>query len=247
MVNSWELIEKVYDRFAPLDTGGHIFVLGTVQQRWLTRPLVAFPHELKPEEKNYYREFQFQAQTEADADNMLDLQANRWLSGIGGLNLYRMIYNRTMPTLKQAIAQTADLVKFAVNDEAAAYLTALNQKLRAWKCIMANALNVINFQMYIDITDYTAEVKDHTPVISEQGDIRFYKMSEIIRKEINNTITLIDILSEAEQPILHQAPTKEFENIMLLGPDLIDQLKKKITIMENHRRDIERLYKSYNK
>ena len=98
LVEVWDLVEKIHDRFEPLDTGGHIFLLGTIHQRWLTRPLVAFPAELKPEEKDYYRQFQFQAQSEEDADNLLDLQANRWLSGLGGFNLYRMIHNEATPT-----------------------------------------------------------------------------------------------------------------------------------------------------
>ena len=247
LVEAWDLIEKVHDRFEPLDTGGHIFVLGTVHQRWLTRPLVAFPGELKTEEKNYYREFQFQAQTEEDADNMLDLQANRWLSGLGGLNLYRMIYRKTMPQLNQAIKKMSSLVSCAVDEEARRYLAGQTAKLNMWQCIMTNAKNVIEFQFYLDEADYNTPPKDWTYAIGDQGNIRFYKLSEVLRSEIDNTLRMIDILEKAEQPVIHQAENKEFENVMLLGPDLVDQLKKKIGIMEDHRRDFERLYKSYNK
>ena len=77
--------------------------------------------------------------------------------------------------------------------------------------------------------------------------MRFYKLTEIVRQEIDNSLELIDILQKAEQPLIAQVASKEFENVMLLGPDLVDQLKKKINIMEDHRRDFERLYKSYNK
>ena len=247
LVEAWELTGQVYDRFEHLDTGGHIFVLGTVQQRWLTRPLVAFPAELKPEEKNYYREFQFQAQTEADADNLLDLQANRWLSGVGGRTLYRMVYHRTLPLLKQAISKMSSLIPCAVDETAKQYITSQSEKLKVWKCLMTNAMNVIGFQFYLDETDYSTPPTDKSYDISTQGDIRFYKMSEIVRTEINNMLELIDILRGAKQPVIHQAESKEFENIMLLGPDLIEQLEKKISIMENHRRDFERLYKSFNK
>lgn len=247
LVEAWELIEKVHDRFEPLDTGGHIFLLGTIHQRWLTRPLVAFPAELTPEEKNYYREFQFQAQTEEDADNMLDLQANRWLSGVGGFNLYRMIYSEAMPQLDAAIRKISSLIGCAVDKEAEKYLTAQTAKLKAWKCIMTNARNVISFQFYLDGADYDNPPKDTTSVIGDQGDIRFYKMNEILRDEIDNTIELIDILKKADQPIIHQAESKEFENVMLLGPDLTEQLEKKISIMENHRRDLLRLFSSYNR
>lgn len=49
--------------------------LGCVQQRWLTRPFVPFPEELKPEDRDYYRKFLFQARTEEHANNLADLQA----------------------------------------------------------------------------------------------------------------------------------------------------------------------------
>ncbi len=247
LVEAWDLIDDVYNRFSHLDTGGHIFVLGTVQQRWLTRPLVAFPWELKPEEKDYYREFQFQAQTEADADYLLDLQANRWLSGIGGFNLYRMTHDKTAPRLKRAIELMDSLIPCAADERAAKFLRGQAAKLKAWKCLMKNALNVISFQCYLDTADYSTPPKDTTYLIPLQGDDRFFRVNEIMRQEIDNTLELIEILENADQPILHQADSKEFENVMLLGPDLIDQLKKKISIMENHRRDILRLFKSYNK
>ena len=208
---------------------------------------MAFPGELKPEEKNYYREFQFQAQTEEDADNMLDLQANRWLSGLGGKNLYSMIYRKAAPQIKEAIKKISSLIPCAVDEEAKNYLVSQTAKLRVWKCIMTNALNVIAYQFYLDETDYSTPPKDRSYSIGDQGDIRFYRMNEILRSETDNMLELIEVLQNATQPLIAQAASKEFENVMLLGPDLIEQLKKKINIMQDHRRDIERLYKSYNK
>ena len=247
LVEVWDLIDNIYDRYEYLETGGHIFVLGTVQQRWLTRPLVAFPGELKPEEKDYYREFQFQAQTEQDADYLLDLQANRWLSGHGGYNLFRMTYTEAAPHVNRAVSLMESLIPCAVDAEAEKFIRSQTAKLKAWRCLMKNALHVISFQRYLDDADYTTPPKDNSLIIGLQGDKRFYIITEIVREEIDNTLELIDILVNAEQPILNQAAAKEFENVMLFGPDLVDQLKKKITIMENHRRDFERLFKSFNK
>ena len=106
---------------------------------------------------------------------------------------------------------------------------------------------LVRIDGYLDEADYNNPPKDWTYVISDQGNVRFYKLTEIVRQEIDNSLELIDILQKAEQPLIAQAASKEFENVMLLGPDLVDQLKKKINIMEDHRRDFERLYKSYNK
>ena len=37
-----------------------VLVLCALAQRWVTRPLVPFPSELPPEDRDYYRLFQFQ-------------------------------------------------------------------------------------------------------------------------------------------------------------------------------------------
>ena len=81
----------------------------------------------------------------------------------------------------------------------------------------------------------------------EQGDIRYFKVNEIMREEIDNTLEIISLLEQAETPILQTAPSVELETVMTYAPNVVENLKKKITIMENHRRDFTRLYKSYNR
>lgn len=245
LVRVWDLIEKVNARFDHLESGGHIFTLGTVHQRWLVRPFVAFPGELKPEEKNYYREFQFQAQSEEDADNMLDLQAHRWIGGYSGQVQLEKSVNAAMPQLNQAIALMRELSETA--GTAQDYLKSQLLKLKLYRCIIRNANNVCKFQTILDRTDYSEEPKDTSLNIWEQGDIRYFKVNEIMREEIDNTLEIISLLEQAETPILQTAPSTELETVMTYAPNVVENLKKKIAIMENHRRDFTRLYKSYNR
>ena len=81
LVDIWENIHMTQDKLIHLNQGGHMFMLGTVHQRWLTRPMVAFPSELAADEKAYYRNYQFQAGAEEEADDLLNFQASKWLSG----------------------------------------------------------------------------------------------------------------------------------------------------------------------
>lgn len=247
LVQAWDLIERANARLDHLESGGHLFVLGTVHQRWLIRPFVAFPGELKPEEKNYYREFQFQAQTEADADNMLDLQAHRWIGGYSGQVLLEKSINGAWRCLNRAIELFTELSESAGKEEAHRYLKGQLLKLKLYRCIICNANNVCRFQTILDRTDYSTPPMDRTPVIAEQGDIRLFRINEILREEIDNTLEILSLLEQAEQPILQTAPSRDFECVMVYGPDIADLLRKKITIMENHRRDFTRLYKSYNR
>jgi hypothetical protein len=244
LVTVWELIEKCIRAFDYLETGGHIFYLGSVHQRWLTRPLVAFPGELKPEEKDYYRAYQFQAQSEADADNMCDLQGNCWLSGYGAANLLNKTAACNLPLINKAIKISEKLIS-SVPDSYREQMKKILLKLRLYRCVIRNANNVVSFQEILDRTDYSVEPKDTSPAIREQGDIRYFKVNQILRNEVDNTLEIISILKEDLSTII--TVDVKFKSVMNYGSDIIDDLKKKITIMENHRRDFERLYKSYNR
>ena len=70
-------------------------------------------------------------------------------------------------------------------------------------------------------------------------------MLETARKEIDNTAVLIKILESTPEPILKMA-TKEKEGIRRFGPGLVDQLKKKINIMNAHWEDYKRIFDSPN-
>ena len=245
LVEVWNLIEKCIHGFDFLETGGHIFLLGSIHQRWLTRPLVAFPGELTPEEKSYYRDYQFQAQSEEDADNMCDLQANCWLSGYGATNLLTKCIRTNLPLLNKAIGIIGELIENTRNTSYHNQLKKLLLRARLYRCVIRNAGNVVQFQNILDRTDYSVTPRDTSPCISEQGDIRYFKVNQLLRNEVDNTLEMISILKEDISTIINVEV--KFKSVMNYGCDIVDDLKKKITIMENHRRDFERLYKSYNR
>lgn len=250
LVQAWDNIERAHDLMEHLSTGGHIFTLGTVHQRWLTRPLVGFPGELKPEEKQYYREFQFQAQSEADADNLLDLQGYRWLSGYSAKFAYKnLFYGHFAPKVQSAVNSFKALIPFAKDKDVAHYLEMQSKKAEMYCCIGRNALNIISYQEILDRTDYKKTPEDTTLEANEQGDVRLDKLRRICRAEINNTVQIIRLIESTPEPLLQHAPGDEFESVMILGTrgKLLKDLYKKIEIMENHRRDLLRLYKDYNK
>ena len=53
---------------------------------------------------------------------------------------------------------------------------------------------------------------------------------------------MIDLLQSQKAPLLDLGKTSLDENIRVLGPDLIDQLRRKIKIMIAHWEDYERLF-----
>ena len=110
-----------------------------------------------------------------------------------------------------------------------------------------NAAHAIEFQSILDRTDYGKAPEDETLSIAEQGDPRLDRINQIVRSEINNTHEMIQILERAPGPVVSQAKRPEEQTIMIFGPNLADDLKRKIRIMETHRRDFLRLYRSRNR
>ena len=250
LTEAWASLERSFAALNSFQTGGNLILLATIHQRWLTRPLVAFPGELQGEDRSYWRDYIFQAQDEKQADDLLDLQGNRWLGGYGGYMLFSMTYNRAMlPNAVRAETGFASAVKHAVDERARRFLTDQLAKIRAYCLLLVNINHVIEFQSILDRTDFSVVPKDSSPVLDEQGDVRLHKLNAIVRSEIDNTHSLIDLLKSSDDPIFPHAQSDAFQTVMRLPPKdtLIRDLQRKIAIMESHRRDFLRLFKSYNR
>ncbi len=250
LVAAWEALDESIKRTEAFYTGGHLFLLGSLHQRWITRPLVPFPGELQGEDRAYWRDFIFQAQGEEEANNLLDLQANRWLSGHGGEKLMTMVFSRrALPLAEKAAALFAECVKSAVDARAKRFLADQAQKSAMYVCIIKNAGHAIRFQSILDRTDFTKPPVDTSLELWEQGDARLHQLNLIVRAEIDNTLKMIGIIENAADPVFDHAKSDEEQTIMRFGPkkSMIRDLKRKVAIMEAHRRDFLRLYKSYNR
>ena len=252
LVRIWETIEDADRKFNCFQTGGHVFLLGTTHQRWLTRPLVPFPAELKSEEKDYYRAYQFQAREEKNADDLLDLQAHRWLGGYGGYHAFNATCNTFWTAWDGAIAAAKDLVGRATDEASRRYLEGLVLKLRLYRGVVKNAQGVIAYQFNLDESANFQPKTCRTERVNNQGDVQWYDLNAIARAEIDNTLELVAILEEAEAKglkVIRTAVRDEFTSVMNLPPvkRLVRELRKKVEIMENHRRDANRLYNIYNK
>lgn len=250
LAEGYEALESAVEKTESFYTGGHLFLLGSLHQRWFLRPFVAFPRELKADERDWWRGYIFQAQTEEDAENLLDLQGHRWLSGYGGAVLSNMAISRgALPLAEKALAVFSKAQGWAVDERARRYLEDQAWKVSMYICIMKNARNAIEFQSILDRTDHSAVPCDSSPAIDEQGDLRLHKLNLIVRAEIDNSLKMIEILEKAKDPVFDFAASDAEETIMRLGPKetVIRSLRRRIATMEAHRRDFLRLYRSYNK
>lgn len=255
LVRIWEDFEDVYARWNWAATGGHIFLLGTTHQRWLTRPLVCFPEELKPEEKQYYRDYLFQAGTEDEANDLVNLQGYRWLAGYSGDFAVSRTWSTTCGKLDRCIAEARELSRTATDAESTRYLKGYALKLALYRAVAENAAHVVDFQCLLDEgkarNSALGAPKDWHGNSHCQDDPGFERLNALIRNEIGNTLALIEILETARKEgitVILTASCDRFTNVMNLPPAdrLIDELKTKIRVMEDHRHDVIRIYRSNN-
>lgn len=222
--------------------GGSVFYLGSVQERWLTRPFVPFPEELSPQDRNYYRKFQFQAKSEEEANDMANMQANLTYSGWSGRSfMLRLMSSVKFPVSQAKIANT-NLLKLNISPEQKKEFQLLDLRLQALEFLCNNAENTISYQAQLDkakASGYKPEAK------TDAGKPSSWERSLILetaRREIDNTSLLIQLLESSDSEIFDLAPSKELEDIRRLGPDFKIQLKKKLKIMNEHWLDYNRIY-----
>ena len=241
LLDAWLAMDRIQRDTALLNFGGTIFYLGSVQQRWLTRPFVPFPDELTPDETQYYRAYQFQARSEERARNLGDLQGTRQYEGLGGAALSNNLIVRMLADVNRARGDIHAIEETAGGDRRQS-LELLDARLRVFEIVADNARDAIQFQHLLDSTK-DGRLRRPVEFQEELTDIPEWRaIKDIARREIDNSGALIALLQSHKAPLIDLATTRGEENIRVLGPDLVDQLRKRVKIMIAHWQDYERLF-----
>lgn len=243
LVAAWDKIDTGLLHY--LDTNIEGLISCSVNQRWINRPFVLFPQELTEEEKGYYRPYQFQANDEAQANDLLNIQCTTFIRGYYAIFLASKALGRAMEANRQAIALLEKISRQAQGGKSAQFLL-LADRLRLLNCFYTNALHAMKLQDIIDHTDpnQPAEISPRWPIDAEP---RLLDYEAITRAEIDNTVEIIRLIEGREREMLITAPTPALEDIFLFSPDLVAQLRKKIDIMLDHQLDGKRVFVTHNK
>ncbi len=241
LVDAWLALHLIQRDTDILNFGGTTFYIGAVHQRWLTRPFVPFPEELTPAETQYYRKYQFQARTEERARDLDELQGTHQYQGLGGMALSDKLYVRMLAELERARGDVRKLRETGGATQRQQY-ELLDRRLQVFQALVNNCRDAIEYQYYLDIAKgwklrRTVEKQEDLTDIPEWRAIR-----DTARREIDNSAVLIDLLQSQPALLIDLAKSSGEENIRVLGPDLVDQLRRKIKIMIAHWEDYERLF-----
>jgi hypothetical protein len=242
LVTAWNAIHRAGRDVDILNFGGTLFYIGGVHQRWITRPFVPFPEELRDEEREYYRKFQFQARGEDRARDLGDIQGTRQYQGLGGA----AVSGQLLVRMKSDIAQARELIQKIAQTAAAAgrkeELQLLDKRLKVFDILIDNCRDGLEYQYLLDFMKggrlrRPVEFQEHLTDIPEWRQIK-----EIARREMDNSIVLAEMLESTRDVLLDLAKSKEEENIRVLGPDLAQQLRLRVKIMARYWEDYERLF-----
>jgi hypothetical protein len=224
-----------------VETGGYIFYLGGVQQRWLTRPFIPFPEELKQDEKEYYRKYQFQGRTEKNAEDLVDLQGYRMYDGWTG----RYMTGKIMEWFRNHVQDARQHTRMIINRSPAELkpeFELFDLRLQVFLCLIENANNAVSYQAQIDRIKFLGIVPEDNPVAGSRSSWDRQLIMETARKEIDNTSVLMQLLKSTDEILMDISPAPEHDDIRLLEHNFIENLQKKLNIMNAHWLDYNRVF-----
>lgn len=235
LLSIWQNLREAQKVGRLFTSGAAIVYGGCVMQRWATRPFVPFPEELKPEEKDYYRRFILQARTERHADNLTDLQASEHFSGWSGNYFVNRIASEADSSLARAQAAAQSIAGSASS-------ALLARRIDVFRRLLRNARHAVSFQAQLQRVRELGLKPEWSPVSSTAPSWDRQMILDTARAEIDNTAALIELLQPAAGECLDLAAAPGEEDIRVFGPDLVEQLRRKIKIMNAHWRDYDRIF-----
>jgi len=202
-----------------------------VAARIINRPLVAAPQRLTKEEEAYFLPYIFNVSTDEARMDYIDIQGGRWTTSPDSIKTYLEKINRVC--LKIEAIDSSALKKSLMGKMAMA--------LRVHSSLVRSCGNFAEAQRIRDKNKDKLNAPNHGPDKESTwtGDTDLLKFNAVMRDELDNTAELTEILQNGGINLLCIAKDNTHEDCFLLGPDLIEQLKKKQKIMLDHWRDIE--------
>jgi hypothetical protein len=210
-----------------------------VSERFINRPLVAAPQLLKASEESYFLPYVFNTHLEQARMDYMDIHGGKATITPGVVETYSQKVGPVVQQLKSisGIGNYSNLLKD------------LGTALDMYRSIM---LSCGYFAAAQEIRDRNVEAfskpwESRPKIASWEGHPDFIPFNEIMRKELDNTLSLIEILESGGLKQLIRATHPRYEDSFLLGPDVLNQLKRKRKIMLDHWTDVEQFLYSPHK
>ena len=204
--------------------------------RYLTRPLVAMPEKLSPQEESYFLPHVFNIhQSEARTD-YVDTHGGRMApSHSAGRGQDPRV--RAVDGFRQMIDDVCSSLEDLDGAPEAAFFAKVAAALRVYASAMRSANNFYSMQVLRDRNADKLAAPESIPPKegSWTGDADLLLMNEFMRDELDNAADLLELVeNRGGMDCLCVARPEEEEDTFLLGANVAELLRKKMTIMRRH-------------
>jgi hypothetical protein len=213
-----------------------------LSNRHINRPLVPMPEKLTWEEESYWLPHVFNPSFEEARNDYIDLHGSRVQAPIS-------LDDETKPRVKALDTAVSRFNGVAdrlapLKGPGAGVFHRMAASLRIYASFLRSAGNFFGVQKIRDRNKDTlapgSEPRTHPKVGHWTGDLDLQYLNEFMRDELDNTVELTSLLENGGTSQVLTADRPEDEDVFLLGPNLVSQLKLKAQIMRRHWTDAER-------
>jgi hypothetical protein len=207
-----------------------------VSMRHMTRPLVAMPEKLSPEEESYFLPYVFNPDPREARMDYLDFHGGRLIPATVGAESPDPPLGEVARACSRFNGVAGRLEKIEGEGDAA-FFRNMAISLRIYASIIRSIGNFCAMQIVRDRNAWRFAAGPRTPskVFSMTGDPDLLLIHEYMRDELDNTSELIDLLDKGGMERLITSRRAGLpEDTFLLGADIADQLRRKMAIMRRH-------------
>jgi hypothetical protein len=244
-VDGWVRLHEAFglQRHNPLRGPSRFLPLyGPVSHRWLTRPMVAFPEELTPEEEGYFLPHVFAVGEDARRTNVLDLHGYPTADAREAYDLRSTYYDQIAAALRAA-ATSFDGAARKAEAGCGEGLASAARAARLLACLWQTCRNWIEYAVLR--TQGEARTVEEVVRLSagdrSRAEAYRQRLDRVLRAELDNTLAFQDLLGLDPEGIVTRAVAPEDEDTFTLAPNLLQQLSRKREIMRAHWQDTARL------
>jgi hypothetical protein len=236
-----EAADALTDAFASLHQAfgqarKHSTVHEAVNTRYMTRPLVVKPELLTSEEEDYFLPHVFNVSREDARQDYVNIHGTRKNTVVAGDWLYDGALRGALAGLVGA-AKKFETLEGAPEAE---FLRQFALGLRIYASAVRSCTNFFYGQVFRDRNREALSAAPEVPPPQRRIGLGGYaQWAEIARDELENVEELIGVLERGGRDVIVTARAREDEDTFTLGPNIIEDLKKKRAAMLRHWADVQ--------
>lgn len=245
LVDIWWAIERATETARYCLRGSPMMIVGPLMTRWTIMPLVPDVYALTEEETAYFTRGRL-AKTEIEALDYWYALGRRDERGEAGVQHVLLEMQLAVNRLEEAASAAERLAEGVESAQAAQELRDLARRVKALASLHLTCKNFIAYAYILASRGAHEGIAVYRDIYNSTGtpslNLGRWELCAIAREEMDNALALADLLEESPTPILATAPTPEEEDGLVFAPNLVDQLRRKVSIMLKHWPEYNALY-----